>query len=129
MPPSKVIELMSIARRLTCDPQVTAESIDSRQELRGAVRFPLILQVVLETSRGEIAALTRNISANGVLFELGRCLNEGTKMRYSLRMPGRVLGAAHDVLVHCAGRVVRCSLSQKQYLAAATIDDYRFAEQ
>jgi len=32
------------------------------------------------------------------------------------------------VLVHCTGRVVRCSLSQTQYLAAATIDDYRFAE-
>jgi hypothetical protein len=34
-----------------------------------------------------------------------------------------------DVLVHCVGRVVRCSIGQTQYLAAATIDEYRFAEQ
>jgi len=44
-------------------------------------------------------------------------------------MPGAVLGTLHDVLVHCLGRVVRCSLSQTHYLAAATIDDYQFAEQ
>jgi PilZ domain len=124
-----MIVRMRIARRVTCDHQVTAESIVSREELRGAVRFPLSLPVVLETSRGEIAAVTRNISANGVLLELGQCLKAGTEMRYSLRMPGGLLGAGRDMLVHCTGRVVRCSLSQRQYLAAATIEDYRFAEQ
>jgi len=44
-------------------------------------------------------------------------------------MPGAVLGTPKDVLVHCLGRVVRCSISQTQYLAAATIDEYRFTEQ
>ena len=43
-------------------------------------------------------------------------------------MPGEVLGAASDVMGQCHGRVVRCSLSQGQYQAAATIDEYRFAE-
>jgi len=33
------------------------------------------------------------------------------------------------VLVHCVGRVVRCSMSQDKYLVAATIDEYQFAEQ
>jgi len=32
-------------------------------------------------------------------------------------------------LVHCLGRVVRCSISEGQYLAGATIDEYKFAEQ
>jgi hypothetical protein len=100
-----------------------------RQEVRCAVRFPLALPVVLSTNHGEVAALSRNISASGVLFALDQELPTGLDIRFSLRMPGEVLGTLHDVLVHCLGRVVRCSLSQTQYLAAATIDDYQFAEQ
>ncbi|MGA3264537.1 MAG: PilZ domain-containing protein [Terracidiphilus sp.] len=99
------------------------------QEVRCAVRFPLVLPVVLWTGNGEVAALTRNVSASGVLFELDRPLQVGLAIRFSLRMPGAVLGTPHDVLVHCLGRVVRCSMSQLQYLAAATIDEYQFAEQ
>jgi hypothetical protein len=99
------------------------------QEVRCAVRFPLTLPVVLSTCHGDIAALSRNVSASGVLFELDQALAPGQDIRFSLRMPGAVLGTLHDVLVHCLGRVVRCSLSQTQYLAAATIDDYQFAEQ
>jgi len=101
----------------------------ARQEVRCAVRFPLTLPVVLSTNNGDIAALSRNVSASGVLFELDRELAPGLDIRFSLRMPGKVLGTLHDVLVHCLGRVVRCSLSQSQYLAAATIDEYQFAEQ
>jgi hypothetical protein len=100
-----------------------------RQEVRCAVRFPLALPLMLSTGNTEFAALTRNVSASGVLFNLDRSLQPGLEIRFSLRMPGDVLGTSHDVLVHCNGRVVRCSLSQKQYLAAATIDDYQFAEQ
>jgi len=100
-----------------------------RQEVRCAVRFPLALPVVLSTRHGEVAALSRNVSASGVLFELDEQLPTGADIRFSLRMPGEVLGTLHDVLVHCLGRVVRCSLSQTQYLAAATIDEYQFSEQ
>lgn len=105
------------------DPVVT------RKEVRCAVRFPLMLPVVISTKLGEVAALTRNVSASGVLFEVDRHLPVAEEMHFSLRMPGEVLGTPRDVLVHCTGRVVRCSLSQTQYLAAATIDDYQFAEQ
>jgi hypothetical protein len=101
----------------------------SRQEVRCAVRFPLSLPVVLSSGKGEFAALTRNVSASGVLFELDRTLQPGLEIRFSLRMPGAVLGTPRDILVHCRGRVVRCSMSQSQYLAAATIDEYQFAEQ
>jgi len=110
-------------------PPAVTEVAGSRQEVRCAVRFPLGLPVVLEAPQGELPAITRNISASGVLFALDQRLQRGAEIRYSLRMPGPVLGTAHDVLVHCTGRVVRCSLSQQQYLAAATIDEYRFAEQ
>jgi len=103
--------------------------IPGRQEVRCAVRFPLSLPVVLSTVNGELYASTKNVSASGVLFELDQKLEVGLDIRFSLRMPGQVLGSSHDVLVECEGRVVRCSVSNIQYLAAATIDEYRFCEQ
>ena len=107
----------------------TASVTKPQQEVRCAVRFPLELPVVLSNGGGEFVAETRNISASGALFALEQKLEPGMEIRFSLRMPGSVLGVPQDVLVHCHGRVVRCSISQQQYLAAATIDDYQFAEQ
>jgi hypothetical protein len=100
-----------------------------QQEVRCAVRFPLALPVVLTSGSDEIAAVTRNVSASGVVFELDSPVPSGLEVRFSLRMPGAILGTPHDVLVHCQGRVVRCSKNQSNYRAAATIDDYQFAEQ
>lgn len=100
-----------------------------RQEVRCAVRFPLTLPVMLSFGNGEIAAVTRNVSASGVVFELDSPVQAGLEIRFSLRMPGEVLGTPHDVLVHCQGRVVRCTRNQSNYLAASTIDEYQFAEQ
>ena len=109
--------------------QANAEAPPSRQEVRCAVRFPLALPVVLSSGSAEFAALTRNVSASGVVFDVDRPLKVGLEIRFSLRMPGAVLGTPRDVLVNCLGRVVRCSMSQAQYQAAATIDEYQFAEQ
>ena len=100
-----------------------------RKEVRCAVRFPLSLPAILWSGREECSALTRNMSASGVLFETHDPLKVGQGIDFSIRMPGDVLGSPNDVTVRCSGRVVRCSLSQGQYQAAATIDDYRFAEQ
>jgi hypothetical protein len=100
-----------------------------RQEVRCAVRFPLALPAVVSAGKTDFSAHTKNISASGALFELDQKLETGADIRFSLRMPGSVLGTPRDVLVHCLGRVVRCSISQTQYLAAATIDEYKFAEQ
>jgi hypothetical protein len=99
------------------------------KEVRCAVRFPLSLPVELTDRLPELPGMTCNVSANGVLFELDGPLNVGDDIQFSLRMPGGVLGTPQDVLVRCRGRVVRCSLSQSHYQAAATIDEYRFVEQ
>lgn len=99
------------------------------KEVRCAVRFPLSLPVELTDHLNELPGVTRNVSANGVLFELNGPLSVGEDIDFSLRMPGSVLGTPQDVLVRCRGRVVRCSISQSQYQAAATIDEYRFVEQ
>jgi hypothetical protein len=101
----------------------------ARQEVRCAVRFPLSLPVVLSTDEEEFAAATINVSASGVLFVTDRKVPSGTLIGFSLRMPGEILGTPRDVLVHCRGRVVRCYPSQTGYHTAATIDEYRFADQ
>ena len=100
-----------------------------RQEVRCAVRFPLSLPVMLSTESEEFAAVTSNVSASGVLFLTDRTVMPGTTIGLSLRMPGEILGTPRDVLVHCRGRVVRCYASQTGYHTAATIDEYRFADQ
>jgi hypothetical protein len=101
---------------------------DPHQEVRCAVRFPLALPILLAMDGREVPALTRNVSASGVLFELDEPIKSGISIHFQLRMPGPILGVPNDVLVHCAGRVVRCSIGQRQHFAAATIDEYRFAE-
>jgi len=111
-----------------------SHAVIAQQEVRCAVRFPLVLPILLSTGQGEITAMTSNVSASGVQFEVeftesSRPLPLGLEIRFALRMPGEVLGTGRDVLVQCTGRVVRCILSQTQYQAAATIDEYQFAEQ
>jgi hypothetical protein len=100
-----------------------------RQEVRCAVRFPLSLPVMLSTDKEEFPAATVNVSANGALFVTDRKVVSETLIGFSLRMPGEILGTPRDVLVHCRGRVVRCYPSQNGYHTAATIDEYRFADQ
>lgn len=119
---------MSTSRRVSTRKRSKVAAEPSRQEVRCAVRFPLSLPLMLSAGKSEHAAMTRNVSSNGVLFDVEDPLSVGQGIRYSLRMPGEVLGTHNDVMVHCRGRVVRCSVSQSHYQAAATIDDYRFAE-
>jgi len=99
-----------------------------RQEVRCAVRFPLSLPVMLSTGENDAEGETRNVSASGVLFALDKALRVGLDVHFSMRMPRETLGSPQDVVVHCKGRVVRCSSSHSGFLAAATIDEYQFAE-
>ena len=98
-------------------------------EVRCAVRFPLTLPVVLSTATNEVAAVTVNLSASGACFVTHQHIAAGKLIRFSLRMPGPVLATDEDVLVHCRGRVVRCTASQAEFHIAATIDEYTFADQ
>jgi len=106
-----------------------SKSAVQQQEVRCAVRFPIALPVVMSSERGEITAVTLNVSASGVVFEMNRPIQTGLEIHFSLRMPSAILGTPHDVLVNCQGRVVRCSMNRSNYLAASTIDDYQFVEQ
>jgi hypothetical protein len=105
------------------------QSVAIKKEVRCAVRFPIALPAVLDVADREVSALTRNISASGVLFQADCLFLPGAEIRYSLRIPGPELGTPNDVFVHCTGRLVRCTKSDGQFFSAFTIDEYRFAQQ
>ena len=96
-------------------------------EMRSAVRFPIELPVSIRTESGTYEAMTRDISAGGVLFHSEAALAVGSTIEFTINMPGSVVGSSTDVLVNCVGRVVRCSKEKSgQADVAAVIDDYSF---
>ena len=97
-------------------------------ELRSAVRFPLVIPVKIEADGRLINAMTENISATGVLFVVDQPLALQMQVRFTLKMPGEAMGTPADVVVHCGGRVVRCTTSGECTRAAAVIDEYYFSQ-
>jgi PilZ domain-containing protein len=96
-------------------------------ELRAAVRFPLCVPITISTAEGDLAAVTENISANGVLFQLATALPVGSIVSFTIAMPAEAMGTPTDVVLHCSGRVVRCTPDIKTTHVAAVIDEYHFS--
>ncbi len=97
-------------------------------ELRNAVRFPLQIPVRIFAEGMELDAMTENISATGVLFVIDRPLPLQMQVRFTMKMPAEAMGTPVDVVVHCGGRVVRCTSSGACTQAAAVIDEYYFSQ-
>ena len=74
-------------------------------ELRAAVRFPLVVPIIITTDAGDLPAVTENIS-----------------------MPAEAMGTPTDVVLRCTGRVVRCKPDIKTTHVAAVIDEYTFSQ-
>ena len=92
--------------------------------VRASVRFPLHLSVVLVTADREYAAVTEDVSANGVLFRGAELPSLGTAVRFRLTMPGKIMGGSDNVMLYCKGRIVRCQQTGDDWTAAAIIDEY-----
>ena len=92
--------------------------------VRTAVRFPLKLAIRLDTDEGTIEATTVNVSAAGLLFIAEQLPQVGSKIVFTMAMPSAVMGADHDVTVHCVGRIVRHQSNNGALMAAAVIDEY-----
>jgi hypothetical protein len=114
---------MSVAVRMFAVPEK-----NKNVEVRCAVRFPLRLPIRIVTEEGEYDAVTENISASGILFQLDVLLPVDTPVAFLMRMPAQAFGAPEDVVVQCAGRIVRSYKSSPGTHAAAVIDDYRFSQ-
>jgi hypothetical protein len=92
--------------------------------VRASVRFPLRLAIRLRTDEGELEAVTDDVSANGVLFRGSRLPRVSSKIKFTMTMPGAVMGSERDVLVECVGRIVRHDRLASEDLAGAVIDEY-----
>lgn len=106
--------------------EVTAPA-EASIELRAAVRFPLRIPISVFTEIGEVRAMTVNISANGVLFELSESLKVASSVSFTIPMPAEAMGTPSDVVANCTGRVVRCTQAENGWQAAAVIDKYHFS--
>ena len=95
-----------------------------RDATRTAVRFPLRLQLRLQTESGIVEAVTRDISSNGLLFVTDDPPRIGSQIEFTMTMPAQVMGWKSDVAIHCFGRIVRHQQSGDESMAAAVIDEY-----
>ena len=93
-------------------------------QVRTAVRFPMRLALRVTTPDGDIEAITENISANGILFTASTLPAIDSRIEFTIKMPGAVMGRADDLLIQCIGRVVRHQYIGGQKQAAAIIDEY-----
>jgi PilZ domain len=100
---------------------------EPKLDLRCAVRFPLQLPVAVNTNDKEDKGMTQDISAGGVLIHCGEEYPVGSTIRFSISMPGPALGADHDVLVECRGRVVRSTPVGDRVAVGAIIDEYHIS--
>ena len=92
--------------------------------VRSAVRFPIRMNISLQTKHGIVQATTEDISANGLLFSGETLPAVDSRVEFSMTMPAAIMGSAADVVIHCVGRIVRHQRRIADDLAAAVIDEY-----
>lgn len=82
------------------------------------------MDIVLITAERRYTAVTEDVSATGVLFAAEELPEVGTAVEFELKMPATIMGGVEDVLLRCAGRIVRHQQSGGKSMAAAIIDEY-----
>jgi len=92
--------------------------------VRSAVRFPIRMNISLQTEEGNVQATTEDISANGLLFSGETLPAVDSRIEFTMTMPAAIMGSAADVVIHCVGRIVRHQRRIADDLAAAVIDEY-----
>lgn len=92
--------------------------------VRTAVRFPIRLDLTIQTEFGEFHGSTENISANGLLFVCRFLPELQGPIEFTMAMPGAILGTEKDVRIHCMGRIVRREPGLRVTKAAVVIDEY-----
>jgi hypothetical protein len=108
------------------EPAQESQPVGRFTEKQSAMRFPLRLPVEFHSKKGDQAGETRNISANGVLFQVESEMPVGSSVEFEISMSPEILGAPIDVAVKCRGRVVRSFQEGDQRWAGVVIDEYKF---
>lgn len=99
-------------------------AVDPVHPVRSSVRFPLRLELLIETEEGELPAVTEDVSASGVLFSMETLPAIHSRVEFTITMPGEAMGSEKDVTVQCTGRIVRHEQTGQVRRAAAVIDEY-----
>jgi len=89
-------------------------------EHRKAIRFDLKLPLEIIRGAEHQVSETRNLSSNGVLFDIETDIEPGNSIEYVITLPSH---NKHAVRLRCLGKVVRRVNGQG---LAATIDRYEF---
>ncbi len=105
---------------------VPVSGAQERRTSRGAVRYPMHLQVTLIVEGHEYEAVTEDFSASGVLLRLERPLQIDQEIEFLVEIPSEVLEFSMTAALHCSGRIVRSFWKDGEPWAAAVIDEYRF---
>ncbi len=96
--------------------------------MRNGVRFPLHLNVHVETEDGGFDAVTEDVSASGVLFHTqAEAPAINTQLHWTMVLPADVMGSPTDTVVHCVGRVIWKKSGNGSQQIGAVIDTYRIA--
>jgi PilZ domain len=110
--------------------EVRMTEAGARIEQRANRRFSLQLPVSIHYTDGhapEIAAETRNVSAQGVYFYAQSKLAEGSRIEFTMTLPPEVT-LTDSIRVRCQGKVVRIDNggSSAEIGIAAIIEQYDF---
>lgn len=104
----------------------STSKIHDDRPARGSVRYPIRLPATVLADGEQNEAVTADISASGVLFQLRQPLHVGQDVEFLVEIPAGTLEFAHTAAVHCRGRIVRSYWKDGSPWAAAVIDEYRF---
>lgn len=102
---------------------------DSRSGKRFSLQLPIRIQQA--NSRRAHRAVTHDLSAAGVYITADLPFRMGARVNFEITLPAPVIGAARDVELKCAGRVVRVDAKRrgKDRGVACVIDQYRFVRE
>lgn len=103
-----------------------ASGVCDDRPARGSVRYAIFLPATLLVNGEQSEAVTADLSASGVLFQLRNPLPTGQDVEFLVEIPAGTLEFSHTAAVHCRGRIVRSYSMDGTPWAAAVIDEYRF---
>ena len=99
----------------------------SPAERRRAPRFELHLPVTIRWRDGsetrEAVTVCKDVSSNGVYFDLREGIKEGTPVEVEMTLPNQIT-LAGPVRVRCFGRIQRCEMTGETAGVAAAIEKY-----
>jgi hypothetical protein len=102
----------------------SVRELELRNSTRFPLHFPLAVTIASEEHHGEVI----DISAGGVLFQVGVAMQVESAVELAIELPCDALGLDSAVSVRCQARVVRCSAASgvAGHQVAVAIEEYRF---